>query len=88
MTHTDSDATSTPRFEFVELDLTTQKTLTPLELERIRQFQGDNIMIGIDELNEELAVSLASVSCSVDFVALKIWASMRQCTLPPSQGAG
>lgn len=71
MTHTDSDATSIPRFEFVELDLSTQKTITSLELESIRQFQGDNIKIGVDELNEELAASLVSVTCCVDFVALK-----------------
>lgn len=71
MTHTDRNATSTPRFEFVELDLSTQKTITSLELESIRQFHGDNIMIGVDELNEELAATLASVSCCLDFVALK-----------------
>ncbi len=71
MTHHDSNATSTPLFEFVQLDLSTQKSLTSLELESIRQFQGDNIKIGVDELNEELAASLASISCCVDFVALK-----------------
>lgn len=72
MTHTDSNATSTPRFEFVELDLSTQKTITSLALESIRQFQGDNIKIGVDELNDELAASLALVSCCVDFVELKV----------------
>ncbi|WP_395004639.1 hypothetical protein [Undibacterium sp.] len=55
----------------MQLDLSTQKSLTSLELESIRQFQGDNIKIGVDELNEELAASLASISCCVDFVALK-----------------
>lgn len=71
MTYTDSNATSTPRFEFVELDLSTQRNLTSLELESIRQFQGDNIKIRVDELNDELAATLASVSCGMDFVALK-----------------
>ncbi len=71
MTHTDSNATSTPPFEFVELDLSAQKNLTSLALESIRQFQGDSIKIGVDELNGELAASLASVSCCVNFVALK-----------------